>query len=169
MGYVRRRPVLARDVLGDAHRAEVVDRPGVLAVDLGGVPLVLLGHNLEHARQGVDGRVRVEERETRSPADEVGRVNGKFEAASVADLGLDDGVARGEPDAVQRPREAGRLGHRADRPGPVAVVLRQVLGDLLVEAELQRERGSGFCVSADRSRYPVADGSDAPAGSTWQT
>jgi hypothetical protein len=59
-----------------------------------------------------------------------------LEAASVANLGLDDRVRRCEPDTVQRPAGACRGGERTDCPGAVSVVFREVLRNLGLETKL---------------------------------
>jgi hypothetical protein len=139
--------------LGQTHTLQEDQGVGKLILPSLLVPSEFSTHDLDDPREGVQSGLNVQERQSGTTSDKVGRVNGVLGSACVSRLGLDIRVEVGQSDTVHGPALTGGGGHRSDGPGSVTISHRQVLGDLGVETELLDqldEHGRGPGVGSDQ-------------------
>lgn len=149
-----------------AHGAEEAHSLGPLLLPARLVPAQLTRHEVDDAGERGEGAVHVEEGEAGAAGDDVDSGAGGLGANAVEDLGLDEGVAG---------KEAGGGGGPGaeDGPGTVAVVCREVVRDVGVDAvrlddlglELGGEAvGAGQADEAGLARAGGGEAGEAGAG-----
>jgi hypothetical protein len=139
--------------LRQAHALQEDQGLGKLGLSSLLVPSELSTHDLDDSRKGVKCGLDVQEGQSSSTSDKVGRLDGVLGSAGVTSLGLDVRVEVGETNSVHRPTLAGGSGHRSDVPSSVTVSRRQVLGNFGIKTELLNQldkHGRGPSVGTDQ-------------------
>lgn len=120
----------AEPTLAQPHRREELCSVLELLLLALFVPVELLGHDVDHGRERLERRLRVEERQARAARDHVDRRRGVLAAARPRHLGVDVRVHGVDALAVHGEAETGLRCHRANAPSSVSVRFRKVSRDI---------------------------------------